>query len=401
MVRVERTDYPSTPMATVALRARTLRTRRRRRTVLATAAAVAVVAPSAIWFAHSPGSSSEPSGPPPHHFSAGIEALLALPAPKHWPGWPGGSRSVLDYTAGHTYVAVGGDRLQMTPNAISAVPAQGGGLVVFTLSNTSGPMFASGTVGQISVVVRGAPTKLLGCGSQGFATSADRTQSAYWLMKDCHPGAGGTLHAGPLATMGEAAQPGIPTPKGFVVSPVGFLGASVVANRFPTTGTDVSARGVWLLGAGAPRLVPGLTWASGVTEGGPSGDLVAGNLTGGGSGVVDVATGRVLWKAPASWSVDGFSSDGRLVVARSSAGDGNGLRILDSSDGSTATDVPALPGTGVFGEAWGEDGSLLILVGVGHASAIVRYSPTGVLSRYTVVAANPPNGLRYGFGTNP
>jgi hypothetical protein len=264
-------------------------------------------------------------------------------------------------------------------------------------------MFASGTVGQISWVDRGAPATLLGCGSQGFATSADRTQSAYWLMKDCHHAVeGGTLYAGPLSTMGESGQLRMPTPKGFVVSPVGFFGTRVVANRFPTTGTDVSADGVWLLGTGrAPRLVPGLTWASGVTEGRPSGDLVAGNLTGGGSGVVDVATGRVLWKAPPTWDVGHFSPDGRYVVARSTAGDGDGLRILDAANGSVVTEVPPVHGNRVFGEAWGHDGSLMVLESDVHASVILRCSTSGVLSRATVVAANPPNALYFGFGTNP
>lgn len=404
----DQTDHPSTAMTTVTARAQSLRGRRRRTTALAAAAAVAlVVTPTALWLngghATSPEPTKKPSSASPTVSAAATrQALEALPR---------GPRPALAYVAGRTYVDVGGGRSNLPRNAVSAVPAQGGGLLVFTLLPSGrAPIFTSGTAGRISVADRSVGAAHdLGCGTQRFAISADRTQSAYWMMNGCHPSQGGTLHAGPLSTMGESGQQGTPTPKGYAESPVGFVRSGVVANALPTSGTDVSTDGVWVLGNGPAHEIPGLRYASAVSEAGPSGDLVAGQLRSGGYAVVDPASGAVQWNAAATWSVDAFSLDGRYAVARSTAGDGNALEILDTATGHLVTQVPAVRGTDVLGEAWGEDGSLVILLGThaasgssrGAVSALVRCSPSGHLTRATPVTPDQGNHLFYGFGTNP
>jgi hypothetical protein len=298
--------------------------------------------------------------------------------------------------------------------AFSAVPAQGGGLLVSTLMQARrSPIFAHGTVGRIAVTDQsGGPAHDLGCGSLRFAISADRTQTAYWLMNGCRLSRGGTLYAGPLSTMGQSGQPGIPTPKGLVESPVGFVGAGVVTNASrPVGGTARTTDSVWVLGAGAPQRITTLRDAASVTEGGPSGDLVAGSLSGGGSGVVDLATGKVLWTAPRGWFLGAFSLDGTHVLARSIASTGNTMEILDAADGHLVAKVPPVKGTITYGQAWGEDGSLEIVLGSGSVatgptrgavSAIVRVTPTGHLTRVTPVVRNRPNPAPdYRLGTNP
>ena len=193
--------------------------------------------------------------------------------------------------------------------------------------------------------------------------------------------------------MGESGPVGAPTPAGRVEIPVGVLsGGSVVVNAVRPDGT---ADGVWVIGSGVARRIPGLDTAQGVSE---SGGVVSGTRSDGTSVVVDAASGGIRWIAPGGWTLGRFSLDGAHVVAGRSVGATTRYRILDAASGRPVTDVPEVAGTDVSETVWAEDGSLMLVVDDHQVSAIVRCTLHGELSRVTPVAADG-EVAHYRFGT--
>jgi hypothetical protein len=387
--RVERTDYPSTPLSTVAGRAGAIRARRRRTTALAAAAAVGVVVvPGAVWLNHSPdrsprpgqslssGPSSSPTGPTPPS-----TALADLPV-GHKPG--------IDYLVGDTYVTMNGDRIKDPAflRATTATPARGG--VLAAVARTGGFPESAGLTAIYLVTRQGH--QLLGCGVDRFALSTDRTSSAYWLADTCRSGPkSGRLFSGANNTMGEAATGYVPTPAGSVYEPIGIVRQGTVVNV--THGGTEHAVIVDASGSGNP--ITALAYAGGANE---NTDVVAGQLasdptTG---AVVDASTGHVEWRA--TWTLGQFSPDGRYVIGirRTDSVGGDEYAVLDAATGHRLVSF-AGPGDPV----WDTDDTLLSAVWTTDGAAIVRTDFHGHQTLATPIVHGTSYGAGYRFATRP
>ncbi|MDX6359872.1 MAG: hypothetical protein QOH37_2926, partial [Nocardioidaceae bacterium] len=299
--RVERTDYPSTPLTTVAGRAGAIRARRRRTTALAAAATVAVVVvPGAAWLGRSPDASQGPgqtlsSGP-----SNTGAALADLPL---------GQKPGIDYLVGETYVTMNGDRTTSPAFATAgtATPVRGG-ILTATAPHQVGPY----TFSHLALVA-GDGVHQLGCGTPDFAMSTDGVQSAYWLADSCTPGGTGRLYSGVNNTMGDSGPGYTSTPAGAIEEPVGIVQRGVVVND---VGGDVANGPAPLLFGwdGTTTRLHSLASAGGSDE---NNDVVSGLLSSDShtGAVVDASTGEVKWRAP-GWQLGQFSPDGKYVVAQ-------------------------------------------------------------------------------------
>jgi hypothetical protein len=378
--RTERTGYPATPVSTVAARARGVRARRRRTSALAVAATLAVVAvPGAVWLSRSPDSSSGPTvapstTPSSPTVSSGVPATLADLSFGHRPG--------IDYLDDDTYVGMGGgnvtDPLLRKATSVSLVR---GGLLVALRST-----LPDDRVGDLQLV-SDQGDQGLGCGANRFAISADRVESAYWVMDSCTTGGAGKLYSGVNNTMGESGPSYVATPAGRVVQPVGFVSQGVVANlATPDHGDD---QGVWVYGPqGGPTRVRGLATAGGTEQ---SDDLIAGQVAGDLSTgiIVHASTGAPVAYIP-SWTLGQFSADGRYVLGvQRRDGEPDGYAIFDAATGDKVTEFGSTP-LGEFGirqVAWDVDDTVLAVAQDGRSSddAIVRFDLHG----HTTLATEP------------
>jgi hypothetical protein len=231
--RAERTDYPTTPLSTVAGRAGAVRARRRRTTsVLAAAAVVAVVVPGAVWLGHSPGSSPQPgqslsSGPttsPTTQPTAHSSDPLVLDA------LPQGKKPGIDYLVGDTYVTMNGDRITspVFRRATTATSVRGG--VLASVPPAPGLLSQSGIAN--TYLLSGGEHHFLGCGSDRFAMSTDGVESAYWLADSCPfaSNVAGALYSGVNNTMGESGPGRSATPVGSQVEPIGVIQQGTVVD---------------------------------------------------------------------------------------------------------------------------------------------------------------------------
>ena len=387
--RTEQTDYPSTPMLTVAARARAIRARRRRTTILAAAAAVAVVAvPGAVWL----GSSPDGARPPSHQLSSGpTSSPTTSSAGFH--AIPEQLAAVPDLIQGRTFHGTYGD-VTVPADAGTATPVRGG-LLVSQPTSLVGALYADGTLGRLSLL--GDHTRQeVGCGAARFAVSADRVLAAYWVANSCsQPGTGGTLYAGAINTMNGAGPVHWSTPPGVVEVPIGFVGSSVVVDRLRTDGT---LAGVWLEAPGrAPVAVPGLSVAYDVD---PNGHVAG---TGGGrSRVVDTGTGQTVGLAPHGWRLVSFSPSGDLAGTPDGSGDGTAYAFIAGNGGFAGAVPPPLPaGLRVTGVGWDLSGAMLLVASDGTDSAVLRLDRDGTLTRATTVAADPSGGTYYRFASTP
>jgi hypothetical protein len=298
---------------------------------------------------------------------------------------PRSPEPTVDYVDGDTFVGISGEHLSLPPGTNEVVRSRGGGLMVTIAKRSNEPVFTQGFAGHLALVdnPQHAAQVDLGCGAMQFAFSADGTQSAYWAMRGCDPTRGGTLYLGVLNTMGESGPAGVPTPPGQIDEPVGVLGGDrVVVNAFKPDGTP---DGVWVMGSGAPRRIPGLDRAQGVSE---STGVVSGIQPDGSSVLVDAASGGIRWSAPDGWMLGKLSLDGAHVVASHSVGGTTRYAIVDASRGHPVTDVPEVSGTEVLDTAWAEDGSLMLVLDDHQSSAIVRCTVHGDLGLATPVASD-------------
>jgi hypothetical protein len=326
----EKTDYPSTPVETVVRRAGAVRARRRRTRALAAAAAVAAVAvPGAVWWNHSPGTSLQPTVSPsssssPTSSPSGPTALAELPF-GHKPG--------IDYLDGATYVGMGGGNVtEPLLKKVTSVALTRGGLVVALRST-----LPDDTIGDLQLLTDQGDQGP-GCGANRFAISADRVETAYWVMDSCTTGSGGRLYSGVNNTMGESGPSYVATPASRVVQPIGFVSEGVVANLTMPNG----AKEVWVYGPqGGRTQVPGLGSAGGADQ---SRGRVSGQAAGDpstGMIVEDISKGgRVVGYYP-NWILGQFSPDGNYVLGYA-PGDGIGTdqyAVFDVGSGRRVTEL--------------------------------------------------------------
>jgi hypothetical protein len=386
--RTERTDYPTTPMATVTARAGRIRARRRRTTVLAAAAAVAAVAiPGAVWLGRSPSSSPSPigelsSGPtssPTQHSTPSPGLTLSSLSRGAKPG--------VDYLVGDTYVAMGGSPTTAPAYAHALTAALGRGGILVTAQR--------GDLARVSLV-SGRTSQVLGCGAPTFAIGADRTQTAYWLADSCVGGGSGRLYTGTDNTMSQGGPGYRTTPPGQVIQPVGFAPSGVVVNAEDSHGGDQTPRIEEY--SGSIRPLTSLQWATGSSQ--PAG-LVSGiSAAHADTGVViDSSTGTVVTRVP-HWTLGQFSSDGKYVLGyRSNLQD---LAVFDASTGAQVARLgPFAPHTAVDQIGWDSGDDVLAVVTDGHRQAVVRFDLHGRASLATSIRAVSGSALGYRLATLP
>jgi hypothetical protein len=330
-----------------------------------------VAVPGAVWLNHSPGTLPSPT----HELSSGPTSSPTVSTSQSLDSLPRGAKPGVDYVADDTYVGMGGGNTrEALLRKATAVSLARGGLLVALRSN-----LPDDRIGDLQLVSdRGDHG--LGCGANRFAISADRVESAYWVMDACTTGSAGKLYIGENNRMGEAGPTPIATPAGRVVQPVGFVSQGVVANLgAPEYGKDL---GVWIYGPqGGPTRIPGLAIAGGTdqTRGQVSGQA-AGDPT---TGVIvdDISKGgRVVGYYP-QWTLGQFSPDGKYVLGvQGRDGVPDGYAIFDVATGDKVTELSTpLSGIRVGQIAWDVDDTLLAVTQDGRSrdDAIVRFDLHG------------------------
>jgi hypothetical protein len=388
--QTDRTEYPSTPMATVVTRAHGVRRRRARTATLAAAAAVAAIAvPGGVWLSRSPDSAPGPS----HQLSSGPTNAPSPSPVRGLADLPSGPKPGVDYLVGDTYVTMTGERFTagVFANASTATPARGGILV--TVPRAPGLMQQAG-IAETYLESNGH-SQYLGCGSDRFAMSTDGVQSAYWLSDAC-PVTGsstGKLFSGVNNTMGESGTGYAVTAAGATVEPVGILPQGTVVDTPRAQIVDSS---------GHTSDVAALATAGGSDE---NNDVISGQLrTDDSTGaVVDASSGSVLWRAP-GWELGQFSNDGKYVLGAQPRNGPvpDGRAVFDAATGEKLVELPG-PGADItLGQvAWGVDHTVLAIASEGHASAIVRFGLDGRLTRATPVVDVSDQHLGYRLAVRP
>ena len=356
----ETTDYPTTPMATVVARSRTIRGGRRRRIAALAAAAVVLAGglSATLLLGHDGDSTPAPTGP--------LGEFEQGPAP------------TLDYLDGATFVASNGDRVSSPTfaRAASAVRWKSGVLVA-SRGTTRHPNMS------LSFVSGGVTTRL-GCGASSFAVPPAGGDPVYWLATRCRPGGGGSLVQGDTRTG---------TPKGATFAPVGLTEDGVVV--FTTSsGLRVPSH--------ALVIPPGHGSAIPLRLAIPRGSSAAAGLVAGEardfqrSAVVDASTGAVLWRTAPAWTLQKFSVAGRYVAGLQSVGVqpspdvGDIVGVWDAATGHPVLQK-ALPGLIVVAAGWEDDDSLLVVAEDRRGQeAILRIGLDGTVTRTTPVVAGVP-----------
>jgi hypothetical protein len=391
--RVARTDYPSTPLSTVAGRAGAIRAHRRRTTALAAAAAVAVVVvPGAVWLGRSPASSPAPG----HELSSGPTtqptASQHTTEPTTLADLPLGAKPGIDYLVGDTYVTMSGDRITdaVFGNATTATPVRGG--ILASVHPAPGLMAQYGIAG--TYLVSNAHHQYVGCGSDRFAMSTDGVESAYWLADSCPVGGtvAGALYSGVDNTMGESGPGHLATPVGTQVTPVGIVQQGIVTNA--VHGRARSVQVVDSTGQMSP--LTRLASAGGSDE---NNDVVSGQLandvtTG---AIVDAATGAVKVRVP-GWILGQFSLDGKYVIGirRTDTVFGDSYAVFDATSGHRL-----LAFTAQSDPVWDTNDTLLSIGRGTNTTAIVRTDLHGSWTRATPIVHSTPYRAGYRLATRP
>jgi hypothetical protein len=178
----------------------------------------------------------------------------------------------------------------------------------------------------------------------------------------------------------------IDVPGGEMLDPVGFLDDDTVVYSSDVADVMGIARaGGELTPITSLRRIDDASEATGMISG-----LVSYGIDGGCSGVMDPASGELVWKS-CDYSNLRFSPDGRHVVADASYFDGPGspsLTILDAETGEVVSDFrPTARRTvvGVSQAAWEDDDSVLAYIDEGGDQAMVRLGLDGSIERVTDV----------------
>ncbi|MGH3443942.1 MAG: hypothetical protein ACRDPB_01070 [Nocardioidaceae bacterium] len=376
--RTERTEYPTTPMATVRSRARAVRVRRRRTTVLAAAAGVAaLVVPGAVWLSHSPESSPRPSQVSSSGPSQARTSASPTPHQVRLASIPIGAPPRIAYFGPRGFINEQGQvvtfaHLEQPTNAYvptSFTPYEGGFLVV-------------GSDGMLHQISSSGRQSIVGCALGDLSVSSDGVTNAWATRATCGARTT-TIHRSIPSGVGngQATQqlPGR-------LEVVGLLHNSpVISDLWPGRG------GAWITDlVHSPRPIPGLASAGGVDE---SDGLVTGQSASshGRDGVlVDVSTGAVKWTAP-GWQLGRFSADESYVVGYRlvDSGEVTRLGIFNARTGRLLRAVDNLVDGAIANPAdttaWEDDHDLLVLAdGVGD-QAVVRVPMSGPLTRATPI----------------
>jgi len=293
---------------------------------------------------------------------ASLVLLLALT------GCQWGAPPRIPYVDGTTYVEPDGHREELAGQGKLGVtgitPYHDGHLVA------DGRVF-EGTVGLASLV-DGERTQLGPCATGAGVLSGDRGQVA-WLTMGC-PESG---QLGPTvvhvdATVGEGGWTRS-LGRQYLFFPVGFLGDAVVITGWREP--------VWVVPEDGPITeVPHLRHAVDVHR-----TLVAGS-----QGVVDTASGALLWHDPHA-ELGSFSPDGRLLF-----GDQQGQNVLFNA--RTGEVVATLPRR-LYPTAWEDDRHLLAVVYARGREAMMRIGVDGRAELIGPVRDARPYG--YTFETQP
>jgi hypothetical protein len=349
------------------------RSTRRTLVLVAAAAAVVVGAPTALLVRSdggAPGPTPSPpspttSRPAPAHGtpSAGGAALRGIPL--------GRAPGITWLHAGTVHLGQGGTTTLPDPNApvMDFTSYHGGWLVGLGEERVR---WYDGTGTRRSD----------GPGLGILAVSEDGTRTAYARS--------GTIHIGITSGMGDGEQT---VPAGADPWPVGFLrgGALVYQAR---------ARRVRVTNGST---VPGMEVARAVSA---EDDLIAGSDRRGNTVVVS-PDGQVAWTS--TWTVWGFSTDGRYAAASASptGGDDSALAILDAHTGAVVAQHDSLLGRDVgLGShpVMDVDGSLLVAATSGNLEqTVLRLDRNGRLTRATrVFPLAPSTDTEYiAFATRP
>jgi hypothetical protein len=352
----ERTEYPSTQMATVVARSHAVRADRRRR--VAYVAAAAVVAVGGVSAAVALGGGGD--GPP-----APAGRLDALPT---------GAPPKIDYLDGSTFIMTSGQRLTspLLAKAEDAVAWRTGVLV-------AGRATSRHPFSRISFLSRGAPASSLGCGGSSLAVPAGRGDPIYWLSSACTVESAGRFVSGSRS---------VATTKGATFSPVGDVPGGVVV--FASTSVRRLPSHALVVPQNGGRMIPlHLLIPSGVSA---SANLVCGEALDGRDGVVvDASTGDVRWRAH-DWTLSGFSASGRYVVGSQRVGDqtvGGGGDVVGIFDAATGHQVlrQELPRLTIDTlPVWEDDSSALVTAEDSQGrEAMLRVSLDGSVTRTTRV----------------
>ncbi len=137
------------------------------------------------------------------------------------------------------------------------------------------------------------------------------------------------------------------------------------------------------MAVGDGETIPGMIRAHAVSA---AADLVAGEDAGGNT-VVVAGDGRQVWTSD-TWSVWGFSADGRFAAATHTDAqpDYNAFAILDARTGRVVAEHDSLPRGDAIGgtPVMDEDGSLLVAATSGNLQqTVLRLDRDGTLTRAT------------------
>jgi len=290
-------------------------------------------------------------------------ALLLAVAGCQW-----GAPPRIPYVDGTTYVEPDGRRTPLPGQerlGVTGITRYHGGHLV-----ADGRIF-EGTVGLASIV-GGKRTELGPCATGVGVLSGDRERVA-WLTMGCPE----SNQLGPTVVHVDdtARDAGWSRSLGrqYLFFAVGFLGEAVVITGWREP--------VWVVPRSGPVTpVPHLRHAVDA-----HGTLVAGD-----QGVVDTATGELLWRDP-HIALSSFSPDGRLLLGHR----GRGSVLLDARTGRRLATLPARLRT----ITWEDEGHLLAVAYGHHREALVRIGLDGRAELTGPVVDERPYG--YTFETQP
>jgi hypothetical protein len=186
------------------------------------------------------------------------------------------------------------------------------------------------------------------------------------------------------------------------LDPVGFLDDNtVVYNSDAADVMGYARRGEKPTPVGGLLRIDDASEATGMISG-----LVSYGIDGACSGVMDPASGRLVWK-DCKHSNLRFSPDGRMVVADASYFDGPGsptLTLMDASNGDELLRYfPAQRNTvvGVSQAAWEDDDTVLAYVDEGGDQAMLRLEVDGYAETVTDVVTVRDMRVEYWFAEVP
>jgi hypothetical protein len=377
-------------------RARSIRRRRNAVRGVVAAVVLAVAVPVGLSATDLLGSSGTPA--PPVASQSG-EPSPDKPAPTPGPdgsfpltvhGLPQGDAAGVPYVVAKTHQLVTPDGTVDLPESYATVTPYNGGWLA--IGSTQHP----GKILMLDADLKVVHTDP--AGGYDLAVSADRSHVAYAVAQ----GNDKVMLVNAPTDGTDPVTWMIDSPGGEAVNPVGFLDNDTVVYKAPATDVMGIARtGGTLTPVEGLLRIDDASEATGMISG-----LVSYGNEGGCSGVMDPASGRLLWKS-CGYSNLRFSPDGRLVVADAAYFDGPGsptLTILDARTGDVVADFsPEQRDTvvGVTQAVWEDDDNVLAHVEEGMDQAMVRLGTDGSIETVTDVVTVRTQSVALWFAEHP